>query len=224
GVPGQAGVAHQRASGRKVARNYSSTAVRRGDRRSLLRSWLRGRFGALGRFRPLLTYPAAARSGILSGVETCAVNPTSSPAPGADPLSQQPLRHARQQAGYYRALHRRATQREAKLKEQLAHCHADWAARLHHRETELQQRITDLEAEVRLLKQRLYGRSCEAHHAPTTLAHGPTATGAAAGVPAPPPRRRRGQQPGRPSPGRRPYARLPTTPEPAHLPPAHRQC
>src|SRR5262249_39115758 len=68
--------------------NYSSTAVRRGDRRSLLRSWLRGRFGALGRFRPLLTYPAAARSGILSGVETCAVNPTSSPAPGAEPACQ----------------------------------------------------------------------------------------------------------------------------------------
>src|SRR5262249_57841708 len=135
----------------------------------------RGRLGRLGRFRPLRTSPAAPRSGILSGVEPGAVTPTPPPAPGAEPACQQALRDARQQAGYYRALHRRATQREAKLKEQLAHCHADWAARPHHRETELQQRITDLEAEVRLLKQRLYGRSCEAHHAPTTLAHGPTA-------------------------------------------------
>src|SRR5262249_31965482 len=158
-----------------------------------------------------------ARWACRGGVELGAATPPPPPAPAPNRACKHPLRAPRQQAGYYRALHRRATQREAKLKEQLAHCHADWAARLHHRETELQQRITDLEAEVRLLKQRLYGRSCEAHHAPTTLAHGPTATGAAAGVPAPPPRRRRAPAP--PPPARPPHPRVPPTPGAAGLPP-----
>jgi transposase len=159
-------------------------------------------------------------------VETSILNPAPSQAPCGLPACQQALWAARQQAGSYKALHHRATRREAKLKEQLAHCQADWAARLHQREGELQQRIDELEAEVRLLKQRLYGRSCEAHHTPNALAHAPTADGADhpdAATPKPP-RRHRGQQHGRPGPGRRPYKDLPVTDETADVPPEQRQC
>jgi transposase len=159
-------------------------------------------------------------------VETSILNPAPSQAPCGLPACQQALWAARQQAGSYKALHHRATRREAKLKEQLAHCQADWAARLHQREGELQQRIDELEAEVRLLKQRLYGRSCEAHHTPNALAHAPTADGADhpdAATPKPP-RRHRGQQHGRPGHGRRPYKDLPVTDETADVPPEQRQC
>jgi transposase len=137
----------------------------------------------------------------------------------------------RQQANFYKTLHQRATLREAKLKEQLAHCQTDEAARLQQRDAQLQQRLADLEAEVRLLKQRLYGRSGEAHHRPNTLAHDPAADHAppdpqapAAATVAPPPRRPRGQQRGRPGHGRRHYDHLPVSHETAELPPDQRHC
>jgi transposase len=147
-------------------------------------------------------------------------------APCGLPPCQQLLRDARQQVGYYKTLHRRATLREAQLKEQLAQHQLALTARQQRREAELLQRIADLEAEVRLLKQRLYGRSCESHHTPNTLAHDPTTADAAdtTVAPTPPPRRPRGQQRGRPGHGRRPYDHLPVSHETTDLPPEQRHC
>lgn len=153
------------------------------------------------------------------------------PAPCGLPACQQALWHARQQAGYYRSLHRRALSREAKLKELLAHAQtqaqAAATARIHRREAELQRRLAELEAEVRLLKHRLYGRQSETHHHPHTLAHAPGADGPPASDPAArrvPPRRRRGQQRGRPGHGRRRSPDLPTAAETADLPSEQQRC
>jgi transposase len=141
------------------------------------------------------------------------------------PACQQALRDLRQQAGFYKALHHRATLREAELKAQLAQGQADAAARWQQHQAALQQRITDLEAEVRLLKQRLYGRSCETHQSPNTLAHDPAADpNNAAAAATPPPPRPRGQQRGRPSHGRRRYDHLPATHETIPLPAAQQHC
>jgi transposase len=136
---------------------------------------------------------------------------------------------ARQQAGFYRALHHRATLREAKLKALLTQVQADATTRLRQRHAELLQRIDDLEAEVRLLKQRLYGRSCEAHHPPYTLAHAPADAAAdddsdTPGGASPVRPRRRGQQRGRPGHGRRHYQHLPALLETADLPPGQCHC
>jgi transposase len=148
-------------------------------------------------------------------------------APCGLPACDQALRDARQQIGFYRALHHRATQREANLKQRLVQQQADWEARLRQRDDALHQRIDDLEAEVRLLKQRLYGRSCEHRHAPHDLAHDPDAPDTATtadGAATPTPPRRRGQQRGRPGHGRRHYDHLPAIPETAALPPPQRNC
>ena len=59
---------------------------------------------------------------------------------------QRPLRDALWQAAYYRGLHRRATQREAKLKA----------------------RVRQLQAQIRDLRHRLFGRKSEARHSPDT--------------------------------------------------------
>src|SRR5437660_9485401 len=72
------------------------------------------------------------------------------------------------QAGYWKAMHDRAVQREALLK----------------------QEIEQLRAQLRLREQQLFGRKTEAGTATVST---PPATN-----PAAPPRRRRGQQPGRP--------------------------
>jgi transposase len=131
-------------------------------------------------------------------------NPVPKQTPCQHPDCQQVLRDARRSAGYYHDLYQGTRRREQQLR----------------------QTIDDLRAEVRLLKQRLYGRSCEGHHDPNDLAHG-TSAGAAArpAIPdGPPPRRRRGQQPGRPGHGRRRYDHLPTTHEMADLPPEQRHC
>jgi transposase len=148
------------------------------------------------------------------------------------PACQQALWQARQQAGFYKALHQRATLREAKLKERLAQvqapAQADAGARIQRREAELQQRLADLEAEVRLLKHRLYGRRTEFHHHPNSLAHAPGDDGRPGrerdtpAAPATP--RRRGQQRGRPGHGRRQHQHLPATAETADLPPEQRHC
>jgi transposase len=116
----------------------------------------------------------------------------------------QTLRDLRRQAGYYKTLHHRATLRQALLRAQRARRRADQDDRCRR----LQQRIDDLEAEVRLLKQRLYGRSCETHQTPNTAA-----------TPAPRPR---GQPRGRPGHGRRRYDHLPATHETIDLPDAQR--
>jgi len=95
------------------------------------------------------------------------------------------------QAAFWQALHQRALQRE-----QLLH-----------------QQIDTLQAEVRSLKQRLFGRKAEGAAALANL----TAPG-----PAPP--RPRGQQPGRPGPRRRAYEHLPTVEETIPLPADRQQC
>jgi transposase len=159
-------------------------------------------------------------------VDSATLDAPGATAPCGLPACRLALWDARQQAGSYRALHHRATLREAKLKERLAQAQADADARVRQREAQLLQRVADLEAEVRLLKQRLYGRSCEAHHTPNTLAHTPGGEGAAPGgaATAAPPRRRRGQQRGRPGHGRRRYDHLPATDEVADLPAPQRRC
>jgi transposase len=146
------------------------------------------------------------------------------------------LWEARHQIARYKSLHQRACQREAKLKEQLAHAkaaaHAAATARIQQREAELQQQFADLQAEVRLLKHRLYGRRAESHHHPNTLAHSPQGANAAcpapddaaAACPPPPPRRRRGHQRGRPGHQRRHHDHLPTTDETIELPPGQCHC
>ena len=109
-----------------------------------------------------------------------------------------------------------AKRREAQLQEQLAQLQADADARLEQQ----QQRLDDLQAQIRLLKQRLYGRSSEGCHRPNTLAHSPQGPPA----PAPAPRRSRGQQRGRPGHGRRSFQHLPATDEVAELPSDQRRC
>src|SRR4051812_9282503 len=75
------------------------------------------------------------------------------------------------------------------------------------REALLRQEIEQLRARLRLREQQLFGRKTEA--SPATA---PTPTSGA------PPRRRRGQQPGRPGPGRRDHGHLPAVPEEHELP------
>jgi hypothetical protein len=92
-------------------------------------------------------------------VEIDTRQPIPATAPCGLPACQQALWHARQQAGFYKALHHRATLREANLRARLAQARARAqaaaTARIQQREAERQQRLTDLEAEVRLLKHRL---------------------------------------------------------------------
>jgi transposase len=73
------------------------------------------------------------------------------------------------------------------------------------REAQLQQRIAELEAKLRLREQQLFGRKTEASSATTPTT--PTTR------PAPPPRRPRGQQRCRPGPRRRDHAHLPAVVE-----------
>src|SRR5437870_9516758 len=92
------------------------------------------------------------------------------------------------QAGYWKALHARAVEREALLK----------------------QEIEQLRAQLRLREQQLFGTKTEtsAATAPPTPTPGP----------ATPPRRRRGQQPGRPGPRRRDHSHLPAVLEDQEIP------
>lgn len=109
---------------------------------------------------------------------------------------------ARQQAGYWKAMHQRAAQRAALLQDELAR----------------------LQAQVRDLQHRLFGPKTEAHHPPD--APPPTDnTSAGSDTTTPPtPQRRRGQQPGHKGHGRRDYSHLPATTEVLDLPPDQRQC
>ena len=94
------------------------------------------------------------------------------------------------QTAYWKAMHRRALDREAKLKAEIAR----------------------LEALVRLREQQLFGRKTEASAATEPAV--PLATPAET-----PPRRPRGQQPGKPGPTRRDYSHLPAVVEDVVLPP-----
>ena len=148
------------------------------------------------------------------------------PIPGTPctrPDCQRALTEGRAQAGYYKAMFQAAKRRALKLQEQLAQAQADAAAQLQQQH----QRIDELQAQVRLLKQRLYGRSAEGHHRPNTLASSPDdqpALGEPGAAAPSAPRRPRGQQRGRPGHGRRSFAHLPATDEVADLPPDRRRC
>src|SRR5438067_6718208 len=91
------------------------------------------------------------------------------------------------QAGYWKAMHERALKREVLLK----------------------QRVAELEAQLRLREQQLFGTKTE-----TSAATVPTPTPTAL----PTPRRRRGQQPGRPGPRRRDHSHLPAVLEDQEIP------
>ena len=99
------------------------------------------------------------------------------------------------QAAYWQAMHRRALDREAQL----------------------QAEVERLHALLRLREQQLVGRKTET--AAATEPAVPLAT-----PPDPPPRRSRGQQPGRPGPKRRDYSHLPAVPEDHELPPDQCRC
>jgi transposase len=95
---------------------------------------------------------------------------------------------ATQEAAYWRAMHRRATEREAQLK----------------------QRVAELEAKLRLREQQLFGRKTEtASSSQAQVTGSPTTPDAA--------RRPRGQQRGRRGHGRRDYSHLPAVVEEAKL-------
>jgi transposase len=124
----------------------------------------------------------------------------------------------RQQAGSWKSCFQRCKQREQRLAEQLAEWQSkNWprlCAQAQEREHILQQRVDTLEAEIRVLEQRLRGRKSEKKkkHPEAVLA----------GPPAPP--RRRGQQPNNPAPSRRSFDHLPTQEETCQLPAEQQRC
>jgi transposase len=98
------------------------------------------------------------------------------------------------QTAYWKAMHRRSLDREAKL----------------------QAEVERLQALLRLREQQLFGRKTE-----TAAATGPATPLA---TPADPPSRPRGQQPGKPGPKRRDYSHLPAVVEDHPLPPDQCRC
>jgi transposase len=104
------------------------------------------------------------------------------------------------------------------------------------RETTKDARIAELEAEIRILKQRLYGSKSESRHGtdqPKTAApQDPIAEDASPAEAAKPaeaaatakPRRKRGQQKGNPIPKRRDYSHLPVLTEEHFLPDEKARC
>jgi len=113
------------------------------------------------------------------------------------------LRH---QAGYWRAQHRRAVQREQRLEEHVA---------------DLQQRVLDLEeerdrlqAELRIREQQLFGASSEKRSDATPERSDDPAQ----------PKRPRGQQPGSRGHGRRRHEHLPAEQVACDLDPEERRC
>jgi transposase len=135
-------------------------------------------------------------------------------APGSCPhCPDRPLLvQARQQANYYRALFRAAKQREVTK----------------------DARIAELEAENRILKQRLYGKKSESRHGVdqprTPPPQDPRAEDAEPAEVATPDsaaakqRRKRGQQKGNPIPKRRDYSHLPVITEERILPAEEARC
>ena len=107
---------------------------------------------------------------------------------------QQQIVKLRADAHYWQALHQRAVQREARLKEDKRY----------------------LQAQIRELRQRLFGRKSEMSS--STDAKSPTLTPPAG------PRRHRGHQVGAPSQGRRNHDHLPTVEERCTLSEGQRCC
>ena len=99
------------------------------------------------------------------------------------------------QAAYWKAMHRRALEREAQL----------------------QAEIQRLEALVRLREQQLFGRKTETSAATASAASDASHADS-------PPRQPRGQQRGQPSPRRRDYSHLPDVVEDKVLPPDQCRC
>jgi transposase len=82
--------------------------------------------------------------------------------------------------------------------------------RARQREEHLRRRVAELEAQLRLREQQLFGKKTEARAAAAQATTPPT--------PGAPPQRRRGQQPGRPGPRRRDYSHLPAVVEDHEIP------
>jgi transposase len=99
------------------------------------------------------------------------------------------------QTAYWKAMHRRALEREALLKAEIERLHAL----------------------VRLREQQLFGRKTETAAATEPAVPRATPTDL-------PTRRPRGQQPGKPGPKRRDYSHLPAVPEDHELPPEQCRC
>jgi transposase len=116
-----------------------------------------------------------------------ALPPATGPCPVC-PLLEEQLRATRE-AAYWRAMHRRAVERE----------------------TQLKQRLAEVEAKLRLREQQLFGRKTE-----TASSSAPPPSPACA-TPDPAAPRPRGQQAGRPGHGRRDYRALAATVEDAQL-------
>ena len=133
----------------------------------------------------LLRETDAARSASAGRVAAAAVVPAALGPRPVCPLLEEHVRATRE-AAYWRAMHRRAVARE----------------------TQLKQRLAELEAKLRLREQQLFGRTTDAASPPSLPAPTTPDTG---------PRRPRGQQAGRPGHGRRDYRHLPATVEPATL-------
>jgi transposase len=102
------------------------------------------------------------------------------------PLLEKQLQASRE-AAYWRVMHRRAVERE----------------------TQLKQRLAELEAKLRLREQQLFGRKTETSSVTQTPPSSATTDSVA--------KRPRGQQAGRPGHGRRNYRHLPATVEEAEL-------
>jgi transposase len=141
--------------------------------------------------------PAVAPEPCSVPAEPCSapVEPCSAP---VEPCSPCPHRaenlELRRDAAYWRSQHQRARQREEGHK----------------------QRIAELEAEVRDLKHRLFGRKSESASSSSKASSDPTSQ--------PTPPRPRGQQRGKPGPSRRDHSHLPVVDEIIELPKDQRCC
>ena len=133
--------------------------------------------------------------------------PLKSPSSATGPLPSEPCPvcprlqanyDAYRELGYYRNAFQRARAREEDLKVQNAL----------------------LQARVRQLEQRLFGRKTETASAAATA----PLEGPAGAAPMPPARRRRGQQRGKPGPKRRDYSHLPVVEEIHDLPTEQQHC
>ena len=160
---------------------------------------------------PTASDPPTAPSAQLTGSDQF-LETLTSPSPGCRAF------HCRQQIGYWKSMFERCNQRALRLQQQLAESQAKNWPRLceqaQDRERVLQQRVATLEAQIRVLEQRLRGRKSERKKRYSeAMVTSPSA-----------PARQRGQQPTNPAPRRRAFDHLPTEVEPCELPPAAARC